>query len=126
MSLEEILNSKKEQEIGEREFDFLDTEEGLRKIVEHVKKGDSQDPIEILDDEEEEDERSQRPTATPSEIIDMCGRVEKICLGNPELEPGFTLSIVQSMRKVRGIYNQKKTENMQQSSLDQFIRVECG
>ena len=112
------MNPAEEQQVGEQEFDFPG---GDDEIVDRVQ-NDRTIPVGEEDSEDENDEeKEEKKEFTSSEVIELCSKLEGVCLGNENLDPRFALNLVQGMRKVRGVYNRKRFASMEQGTLDHFI-----
>ena len=67
-----MLNSVEEDIVGETGVEFPD---GDKDIIERVIHGDDEDS-----DEDEEDEEPLPEVTTPSKALDICAKMERLCL----------------------------------------------
>ena len=116
MTLDKLLAPREETEIGEERYQFEDDEVAIVTEVKHQMAVERGEIMEIKSDDED-----TQPHVAPlphSEILEMCEKLEMICMS--ESDPNTSLELPQLLRKFCGELRRQEQLSARQTTLDSF------
>ena len=116
MTLDELLAPREETEIGKERYQFEDDEAAIVMEVKHQMAVEQGEIVEIKSDDED-----TQPCAAPlphSEILEMCEKLEMICMS--ESDPNTSLELPRLLRKFHGELRRQEQLSARQTTLDSF------
>jgi hypothetical protein len=117
MTADELLAAREEDEIGEQRYQFENDDSAIVAEVQHQMAVEWGDIMEVDSDDEELTQSRAAPIPC-SEIIQICKKLETICIS--ESNADTSLDLTRLLRKFRGELRQKKLANAKQMTLDGF------
>lgn len=113
LTLDKMLNPIAEDCVGETGFEFPG---GDKEIIERVVRGANADEEES---EDEEDQPSVGDVTKPSEALEICTRMERLCLEYASSDVSV-VDLQSQVRKIRAHFRRLDDLSRVQTSLDQF------
>ena len=119
-TLEDLLNPVEEREIGESDFLFPGGDgEIIAKVIRELQPGGDVEAEEIEGEESDGEQEDAAPSL--GEGMELCERLEKLCVIHSEARGVSTLLLQQQLRKLRAHLHVVQVNSARQTSLDSFF-----
>ena len=117
-TLEELVNPIEENEIGDSPYRFPG---GDDEILDQVLIGESGNGHAVDAGDSEDEDDLEDDLVSCREAIQLCERLEKVCVTHSDAEGVAILELQRQLRKLRGHFRRVEAATQKQSTLDSFF-----